>query len=93
MITEKERNELKSILPTEYAKAISQRLNASGFSPRRAKIYNPKIIRQVFNGEQSDINVELDLFRYRDEILAQKHELQELRNKTVTTPDDPAITQ
>lgn len=81
MITEEERNQLKAVLPPEYAKEISKRLNDSGFSPRRAKVYNPKIIRSVFNGEQSDINVELDLFRFHDELIEKRKEREERSRK------------
>ena len=81
MITPKEREELKEILPYGYAKEICRRLNNAGICPIRATIYKPQIIREVFSGRVDDMNVELQLFRYRDEILSKKAELEKLRNK------------
>ena len=89
MITEEEKNQLKAVLPPEYAKEISKRLNESGFSPRRARMYNPKIVRSVFNGEQSDINVELNLFRFHDELLEKKRERKERSRKLLNSESKP----
>jgi len=75
MITENQYNALKSILPDEFAKDVSVRLNKKGLLPKRATVYNSNIIRKVFRGLQEDINVELEIFRYRDAILKKRLEL------------------
>ncbi len=80
-ITDKEREELRGIIPDGYAKIISNRLNEAGLEPQRAKEYNPKIVRDVLAGHQSDFNVLLELFRYKDEILTKEQELKKLRSK------------
>ena len=90
MITPEEKKQLKEDLPAEYAKETSKRLNDSGFSPRRARSYNPKIIRSVLNGEQEDINAELELFRLRDETISKKKEREERsQNLLKITEDNP----
>ena len=80
-LTVEEQKELQGILPLGYAKTISDRLNTSGLKPARAKSYNPKIIRDVLARRQSDFNVLLELFRYKDEILTKEQELKKLRKK------------
>lgn len=84
-ITNKERDELRRLFPTGYAKMISRRLNEAKLQPVRAKEYSPKIISDVLAGHQSDFNVLLELFRYKDEILTKREELQELRK--ITAPE------
>ena len=79
MITKNQYNALKSILPDEFAKDVSVRLNKNGISPKRAPVYNSNIIRKVFRGLQEDIDVELEIFRYRDAILNKRIELNILR--------------
>lgn len=79
-ITDTEREELRELFPAGYAKVISGRLNDAGLQPVRAKKYNPKIISDVLAGHQSDFNVLLELFRYKDEILTKQQELKKLRN-------------
>lgn len=88
-ITEKEREELRGIFPDGYSKVISNRLNAAGLEPQRAKKYNPKIVRDVLAGHQSDFNVLLELFRYKDEILTKDMELRKLRKKEYQQADNP----
>ena len=78
-ITDKEREELRRIFPAGYAKVISGRLDDAGLQPVRAKKYNPKIVSDVLAGHQSDFNVLLELFRYKDEILTKQQELRKLR--------------
>ena len=80
-VTEKEREEFRGIFPAGYAKVVSKRLNDAGLEPARAKEYTPKIISDVVAGHQSDFNVLLELFRYKDEILTKEQELKKLRNK------------
>ncbi len=90
-ITDKERKELRGIFPDGYSKIISNRLNAAGLEPQRADKYNPKIVRDVLAGYQSDFNVLLELFRYKDEILTKEQELKKLRNKNYEPAEKPAI--
>ena len=80
-VTEEEREELRRIFPAGYAKVISKRLNAAGLEPARANEYTPKIISDVLAGNQSDFNVLLELFRYKDEILTKEQELKKLKKK------------
>lgn len=89
-LTDKESNELRGILPDGYAKTISNRLNAAGLEPQRAKQYNPKIVRDVLARHQSDFNVLLELFRYKDEVLTKEAELKKLRTKDYNPADDTA---
>ena len=79
-VTDAERKELREIFPSGYAKVISRRLNKAGLQPVRARNYTPKIISDVLAGHQSDFNVLLELFRYKDEILTKQLELRKLRN-------------
>lgn len=79
-VTDAERKVLREIFPSGYAKVISRRLNKAGLQPVRARIYTPKIISDVLAGHQSDFNVVLELFRYKDEILTKQQELRKLRN-------------
>lgn len=90
-VTEKEREELRAIFPDGYAKTISNRLNTAGLEPQRAKKYNPKIVRDVLAGHQSDFNVLLELFRFKDEMLTKEQELKKLKKKTYEPAEDPAI--
>ena len=90
MITKKEQEELRGIFPSGWAKEIARRLNAVKIIPARAKEYNPKIVRQVFLGDQEDIHVELQLFRFRDEILTKRKELEELRGKKYNEKEEEA---
>ena len=90
-VTEKERNELRGIFPAGYAKVISKRLNDAKLEPARAKKYTPKIVSDVLAGNQSDFNVLLELFRYKDEILTKEQELKKLRNKNYEPAEKPAI--
>ena len=95
-ITEKEREELRGIFPVGYAKTISERLNAAKIKPARAKEYNPKMVSDTLAGLQSDFNVILELYRYKDEILTKQQELKKLRNKNYEPAgdeNDPAKTQ
>ena len=87
-ITDKEQEELREILPSGYAKVISKRLNDAGLQPVKAKEYTPKIVREVMAQNQSDFNVLLELFRYKDEVLTKKEELNKLRNKAYKTQAD-----
>jgi len=89
-VTEKERKELRGIFPAGYAKVISKRLNAAGLEPARAKAYTPKIVSDVLAGHQSDFNVLLELFRYKDEIITKEVELKKLRTKDYNPADDTA---
>ncbi len=79
-VTEEDRKVLREIFPSGYAKVISGRLNKAGLQPVRAKSYTPKIISDVMAGHQSDFNVLLELFRYKDEIITKQKELKKLRN-------------
>ncbi len=81
-VTEKEREELRRIFPPGYAKHISHRLNKAELQPSRAKQYIPKIVSDVLAGNQNDFNVLVELFRYKDEIITKREELNERRNKT-----------
>lgn len=89
-LTEKESEELREIFPAGYAKTISTKLNLAGLQPQKAKKYNSKIIRDVLTGRQSDFNVLLELFRYKDEILTKEQELKKLRNKNYNPAEDTA---
>lgn len=80
-INKKEREEMREYFPEGFAKLISSRLKEAGLRPQRAKEYNPKIVKDVFAGLQNDFNVVLEIFRYKDEILAKRAELERLRNK------------
>jgi len=91
-ITKEERKELRGIFPRNYAVVISQRLNDAGIQPARAKEYNPKIVYDVLAGLQTDFNVLLELFRYKDEILTKQMELKKLRDKYKPEPsEDPEV--
>lgn len=89
-VTAKEREELREIFPAGYAKVISKRLNTAGLEPARAKQYTPKIISDVLAGHQSDFNVLLELFRYKDEVLTKEQELKKLKNKNYEPAEDTA---
>lgn len=89
-ITEKERKQLREIFPSGYAKVVSKRLNEAGIEPARSKQYVPKIVSDVLAGHQSDFNVVLELFRYKDEILTKDIELRKLREKEYSPVEDPA---
>lgn len=80
-VTDQEREEFRKILPTGFAKVVSARLNEAGVQPARAKEYYPKIISDVMAGHQSDFNVVLELYRFKDEILTKESELNALKNK------------
>ncbi len=80
-LTQKESEELRGIFPPGYAKTIASRLNKAGLEPQKAKEYNPKIIRDVIHCRQSDFNVMLEAFRYKDEILTKEQEMKKLRTK------------
>ena len=90
-LTEKECEQLREIFPAGYAKVISKRLNKAGIEPTRAQEYTPKIITGVLSGHQSDFNVVLELFRYKDEILTKDAELKQLITKNYEpAQDNPA---
>ncbi|MDT0689346.1 hypothetical protein RM549_06085 [Salegentibacter sp. F188] len=80
-VTDKEREELRAIFPKGYAKLIAGRLNDAGLKPSRSKEYTIKIVSDVLAGNQSDFNVLLELFRYKDEVLTKQEELKKLRKK------------
>lgn len=94
-VTEKEREEFRAIFPGGYSKVIASRLNKAGLQPSRSDKYTPKIVREVVAGNQSDFNVLLELFRFKDEILTKEEELKKLRKKNLTRSEskDPEKTQ
>ncbi|MDT0643720.1 hypothetical protein RM553_12830 [Zunongwangia sp. F363] len=81
MISAKDREELLSVLPKEYGKSVAIRLNGKGLLSQRGKKYDSPLVRKVLGGNQEDINVELELFLFKDEILTKREELKKLRKK------------
>jgi len=92
-ITAKERKQLRAIFPVGYAKVVSKRLNEAGIEPARAKEYVPKIVSDVLAGHQSDFNVVLELFRYKDELMVKDAELKQLRTKNYEPAQDNPATK
>ena len=87
MITQADRDKLKRISELDYLKEIAQKLNKEGVKSRRSRPYNSRTLSRVFRGEQEDINAELAIFQYYDELDRKKAELAALKNKNINHPE------
>ena len=87
MITEKDRMYLKAISTDDHAKDIARQLNDGGIKPVRSEEYKSRTITRVMRGEQNDINAELAIYKYFHELDKKKKELEQLKNKNLTSPE------
>lgn len=84
MITTEDRKELKKILGNNYAPGVIQILNDKEQKNSRGREYSANSIRQVFNGREENLDIELAIYERRDQIIIKKKELEEKRaNKPV----------
>lgn len=83
MITDNDRIKLRGISPLDHGKEIAERLNKEGIKSLRSKEYTSRTITRVFRGEQEDLNAELAIFQYYDELDRKKAQLKALRNKHI----------
>ena len=86
MITDNDRKKLRGISPLDHGSEIAERLNKAGVKSLRSKDYTSRTITRVFRGEQEDINAELAIFQYYDEVAQKKAQLKALRNKYIDCP-------
>ncbi len=84
MITETEKEGLKIILGRNYTRKVLSFLNKTSESSIEGKIYSIEYIRQVFNGLQDNLDVEIAIYDLRNEIIAKHNELKEKKINPLT---------
>jgi hypothetical protein len=84
MVTETEKDALKIILGRNYTRRVLSFLNKRSDSSIEGKIYSIEYIRQVFNGLQNNLDVEIAIYDLRNEIIAKHDVLKEKKINPLT---------
>jgi len=79
MISAEERKALKKDLGYNYAPRVIRILNEKGLKNSRGNEYSTNSIRQIFNGYDENLDIELAIYQLRDDIREKKAALQKAR--------------
>lgn len=80
MITIQEKKQLKQVLGNNYTSRVIKILEDRGIKNTRGLSFSTNSIRQVFNGNISNLEIEIAIYDLRDEIVAKQKQLKEKKN-------------
>lgn len=77
MITIQEKKQLKQVLGNNYTSRVIKILDERGIKNTRGFSFSTNSIRQVFNGNISNLEIEIAIYDLRDDIVAKQKQLKE----------------